>query len=160
MRLAMFNEICPLKLLAITDIRFASILIILKMMKLIKRSLQSKVISEQWTSYKKDDVGKATHVRDIILDDLWWDRVDYIILFTSPIYDMLRATDTDRPTLHLVYDMWDTMIEKVKVIKFLHEGKQEGEVSTFYNVVYDILINQWTKNCTPLHCMTHSLNPK
>jgi hypothetical protein len=156
----MFNEICPLKLLAIADTRFASILVILKMMKLIKRSLQSRVISEQWTSYKKDDVGKATCVRDIILDDLWWDRVDYIILFTSPIYDIFRAADTDGPTLHLVYDMWDTMIEKVKAIKFLHEGKQEGEVSTFYNVVYDILINRWTKNCTPLHCMAHSLNPK
>ena len=160
MRLAIFNEICPLKLLAIVDTRFASILVILKRMKLIKRSLQSKVISEQWTSYKKDDVGKATRVRDLILDDLWWDKVDYIILFTSSIYDMLRAADTDRPTLHLVYDMWDTMIEKVKVIKFLHEGKQEGEVSTFYNVVYDILIDRWTKNCTPLHCMAHSLNPK
>ncbi len=156
----MFNEICPLKLLAVANTRFASIFVILKRMKLIKRSLQSMVISEQWTSYKEDDIGKATHVRDLILDDLWWDRVDYIILFTSPIYDMLRAADTDRPTLHLVYDMWDTMIEKVKAIIFRHEGKQEGEVSTFYNVVYDILINRWTKNCTPLHCMAHSLNPK
>ena len=129
-------------------------------MKLIKRSLQSLVISEQWTSYKEDDVGKAIHVRDLILDDLWWDRVDYIILFTSPIYDMLRAADTNRPTLHLVYDMWDTMIEKVKAIIFRHDGKQEGKVSTFYNVVYDILIDRWTKNCTPLHCMAHSLNLK
>ena len=129
-------------------------------MKLIKRSLQSLVISEQWTSYKEDDVGKAIHVRDLILDDLWWDRVDYIILFTSPIYDMLRAADTDRPTLHLMYDMWITMIEKVKAIIFRHEGKQEGEVSTFYNVMYDILIDRWTKNCTTLHCMAHSLNPK
>ena len=103
------------------------------------------VISKQWTSYKEDDVRKATRMKDIILDDLWWDRVDYIILFTSPIYDMLRATDTDRPTFHLVYDMWDTMIEKVKTIIFRHEGKQEGEVSTFYNVVYDILIDRWTK---------------
>jgi hypothetical protein len=160
MRLAMFNEICPLKLLVVADTRFTSILVILKRMKLIKRSLQSMVISEQWTSYKEDDVGKTTRVRDIILDDLWWDRVDYIILFTSPLYDMLRAADTDRPTLHLVYDMWDTMIEKVKAIIFRHEGKQEGEVSTFYNVVYDILIDWWTKNCTPLHCMAHSLNPK
>jgi hypothetical protein len=160
MRLAMFNEISPLKLLSVADTRFASILVTLKRMKLIKRSLQSMVISEEWTSYKEDDVGKATRVRDIILDDLWWDRVDYIILFTSPIYDMLRAADTDRPTLHLVYDMWDTMIEKVKAIIFRHEGKQEGEVSTFYNVVYDILIDRWTKNCTPLHCMAHSLNPK
>ena len=156
----MFNEICPLKLLAVADIRFTSILVTLKRMKLIKRSLQSMVISEQWTSYKEDDVGKAIHVRDLILDDLWWDRVDYIILFTSPIYDMLRAADTNRPTLHLVYDMWDTMIEKVKAIIFRHDGKQEGKVSTFYNVVYNILIDRWTKNCTPLHYMAHSLNPK
>uniref|UniRef100_A0A2N9H841 DUF659 domain-containing protein n=1 Tax=Fagus sylvatica TaxID=28930 RepID=A0A2N9H841_FAGSY len=160
MRLTMFNEISPLKLLAVADTRFETILVILKRMKLIKRSLQSMVISEQWTSYKEDDVGKATRVRDIILDDLWWDRVDYIILFTSPIYDMLRAADTNKPTLHLVYDMLDTMIEKVKAIIFQHEGKQEGEISTFYNVVYDILIDRWTKNCTPFHCMAHSLNPK
>ena len=70
-RLAMFNEISPLKLLAVADTRFASILVTLKRMKIIKRSLQSMVISEQWTSYKEDDVGKATCVRDIILDDLW-----------------------------------------------------------------------------------------
>ena len=141
MRWAMFNEISPLKLLAVADTRFASILVTLKRMKIIKRSLQSMVISEQWTSYKEDVVGKATHVIDIILDDLWWNRVDYIILFTSPIYDMLRAADTDRPTLHLVYDMWNTMIEKVKAVIFRREGKQEGKVSTFYNVVYDILID-------------------
>ena len=91
MRLAMFNEISPLKLFAVADTRLASILVTFKRIKLIKRSLQSMVISEQWTSYKEDDVGKATLVRDIILDDLWWDKVDYIILFTSPIYDMLRA---------------------------------------------------------------------
>uniref|UniRef100_A0A2N9FGM0 Reverse transcriptase Ty1/copia-type domain-containing protein n=1 Tax=Fagus sylvatica TaxID=28930 RepID=A0A2N9FGM0_FAGSY len=39
-------------------------------------------------------------------------------------------------------------------------GKQEGEVSAFYNVVYDVLIDRWIKNCTPLHCMAHSLNLK
>jgi hypothetical protein len=71
MRLAMFNEICPLKLLAVADTRFASILVILKRIKLIKRSLQSMVISEQWTSYKEDDIGKVTRVRDLILDYLW-----------------------------------------------------------------------------------------
>ena len=66
MRLAMCNEICPLKLLAVVDTRFTSILVILKRMKLIKKSLQSMVISEQWTSYKEDNVGKATRVRDLI----------------------------------------------------------------------------------------------
>ena len=41
----------------------------------------------------------------MILSDLWWDKVDYILEFTAPIYDMLRETDTDRPCLLLVYEM-------------------------------------------------------
>lgn len=52
---------------------------------------------------REDDVSKATKVKEIILNDLWRDQVDYIISFTTPIYDMLRVLDTDRPTLHLVH---------------------------------------------------------
>jgi len=47
------------------------------------------VISEQQTSYREDDVGKAQTVRDYILDEVWWDKVNYILRFTGPIYDML-----------------------------------------------------------------------
>ena len=43
----------------------------------------------------------------MILSDLWWDKVDYILEFIAPIYDMLRKADTDKPCLHLVYEMWD-----------------------------------------------------
>ncbi|XP_075665183.1 uncharacterized protein LOC142634814 [Castanea sativa] len=57
---------------------------------------------------------KAQKVKDMVLSNRWWDVVDYILEFTTPIYDMLRAADTDRPCLHLVYEMWDSMIENVK----------------------------------------------
>ena len=70
-------------------------------------------ISEQWASYMEDDVGKGQKVKDMILSDLWWDKADYILEFTAPIYDMLRVADTDKSCLHLVYEMWDSMIEKV-----------------------------------------------
>ncbi|XP_030945945.1 uncharacterized protein LOC115970452 [Quercus lobata] len=100
-------------------------------------------ISDQWASYREDDVGKAQKVKDMILSDLWWDNIDYILEFIAPIYDMLRIADTDKPCLHLVYKMWDSMIEKL-----------------ILGVVYDILIDRWTKNSTPLHCLAHSLNPK
>jgi len=50
----------------------------------------------------------------LILSDVWWDKVDYILRITTPIYEMIRMTDTDTPCLHLVYDMWDSMIERVK----------------------------------------------
>ena len=47
MRLAMFNEFCPLKLLQVADTRFASIVVMLKRLKLIKRCFQAMVISDQ-----------------------------------------------------------------------------------------------------------------
>ena len=77
----------------------------LKKLKLIKRCLQAIAISDQWASYREDDVGKAQKVKDFILSDHWWNVVDYIIKFTTPIYDMLRETDTDRACLLLVYEM-------------------------------------------------------
>ena len=96
----------------------------------------------------------------MILSDRWWDVVDYILEFITPIYDMLQVADIDKPCLHLVYEMWDSMIEKVKVAIYRHKGLENDEYSLFFNVVYDILIDRWTKNCTPLHCLAHSLNPK
>ena len=117
-------------------------------------------ISEQWASNMEDDVGKAQKLKEMILSDLRWDKVDYIHEFTAPNYDMLRVTDTDKPCLHLVYEMWDSMIEKVKATIYQHEGLEDDEYSSFWSVVYDILIDRWTKSCTPLHCLTHSLNPK
>ena len=76
MRLAIFNEFCPLKLLQVADTRFASVVVMLKRLKLmrlklIKRCLQAMAISDQWASYREDDVGKAQKVKDMILSDLW-----------------------------------------------------------------------------------------
>nr|XP_017226358.1 PREDICTED: uncharacterized protein LOC108202473 [Daucus carota subsp. sativus] len=95
-----------------------------------------------------------------MLDETWWDQVDYILEFTSPMYGMLRFADTDKPSLHLIYDMWDEMIEKVKTIIYRRERKELSEDSPFYNVVYSILIDRWMKSSSPLHCFAHSLNPR
>ena len=127
----MFNEFCLLKLLQVSDIRFASVVVMLKMLKLIKRCLQAMAISEQWASYREDDVGKALKVKDMILSDPWWDKVDYILEFTAPIYDMLRVADTDKSCLHLVYEMWDSMIEKVKAAIYQHKGLEDDEYISF-----------------------------
>ena len=99
-------------------------------------------------------------MKEFILNDLWWDKIEYILAFTEPIYDMLRFCDTEHPTLHLVYDMWDTMIEKVKAVIYKHEKKEEYEGSSFFNIVKTILIDRWTQSYNPLHCLAHSLNPR
>ncbi|KHN08416.1 hypothetical protein glysoja_043955, partial [Glycine soja] len=90
MRLSIFNSFNSLKLLSIAPTRFASTIVMLKRFKQLKKGLQEMVISDQWSSYKEDDVAKAKFVKDTLLDDKWWDKVDYILSFTSPIYDVLR----------------------------------------------------------------------
>ena len=48
---------------------------------------------------------------------------------------MLRAADTDRPCFHLVYGMCDSMIEKVKAVIYRHEGLEDDENNSYFNVV-------------------------
>ncbi|XP_021729060.1 uncharacterized protein LOC110696091 isoform X1 [Chenopodium quinoa] len=160
MRLSMFNKFSPLKLLCIADTRFASIVCMLKRLKLLKTSLQSMVISENWSLYKDDRRGQASHVREKILDEIWWEKVDYILDFTRPIYEMIRVCDTDKSSLHLVYERWDIMVQKVKDAIYKKEGKLDYEQSTFFNVVKGILSSRWSKGSTPLHSLAHSLNPR
>jgi hypothetical protein len=144
MRLSMFNEFSRLKLLSIAETRFASVVCMLKRFVEVKTALQQMVISDKWSVYRevRDDSPTPTAqiVKDLILSDVWWDKVDYILKITTPIYEMIRFTDTDTPCLHLVYDMWDSMIEKVKKVIYRYEGKQEDEESDLYSVIYDILI--------------------
>jgi len=130
----------------------------------VKSALQQMVISDKWSIYKeaRDDspIPTAQLVRDLTLNEVWWDKVDFILKITTPIYEMIRITDTDTPCLHLVYEMWDSMIENVKKAIYRYKGKQEDEHSDLYSVIYDILIARWTKGNNPLHCLAHSLNPR
>ncbi|GKB66271.1 hAT dimerization domain, ribonuclease H-like domain protein, partial [Tanacetum coccineum] len=133
---------------------------IVVVLKLIKTGLQAMVISEEWSSYRDDDTVKANFVKEKIVNDEWWDKVSYILSFTGPIYEMIRACDTDKPCLHLVYEMWDSMIEKVKIEIYKKEKRSTSQKSLFYDVVHGILVARWAKNNTPLHCLAHSLNPR
>jgi len=164
MRLSMFNQFSRLKLLSIAETRFASVVCMLKRFVDVKTALQQMVISDRWSVYRevRDDSPTPTAqiVKDLILSDVWWDKVDFILRITTPIYEMIRITDTDTPCLHLVYEMWDSMIEKVKKVIYRYEGKQEDESSDLYSVIYDILIARWTKGNNPFHCLAHSLNPR
>lgn len=56
-------------------------------------------------------MGKADFVQEKLINNRWWDSITYILELTGLIYDMLRACDNDRPCLHLVYGMWDLIIE-------------------------------------------------
>ena len=54
---------------------------------------------------------------------------------------MLRVADVDKPCQHLMYEMWDSMIEKMNATIYWHEGLEDDKCSSFWGVVYDILID-------------------
>uniref|UniRef100_A0A0D3E7Q2 DUF659 domain-containing protein n=2 Tax=Brassica oleracea var. oleracea TaxID=109376 RepID=A0A0D3E7Q2_BRAOL len=159
-RLVMFTEHCDLKLLTIASTRFASTVVMPKRFKKIKTGLQQMVISPKWDDYKDDGVERASTVKKKILDEMLWDEIDYALSFTLPIYNVIRAADTDKPSLHLVYEWWESMIQTVKKFIFRKERKELEDDSVFWNAVQSILTSRWSKSNTPLHCMAHSLNPK
>ncbi|XLR35226.1 hypothetical protein S83_063126, partial [Arachis hypogaea] len=146
-------------MLNVAPTQFVSNIVMLKRFRWLKQGLEEMVISEKWSSYKEDNIGKAEFVTQKILSKNWWQKNDYILAFTNPIYDVLRSTGTDAPILYLVHKMWDLIIKKVKSAIYLYERKDEQESSSFYNVVRSILVQRWTKSSTPLHCLAHSLNP-
>ncbi|XP_039035403.1 uncharacterized protein LOC120171839 [Hibiscus syriacus] len=118
------------------------------------------VISDEWNYYREDDMVKVNFMKEKLISDDWWDKTTYIIDFTKLIYDMLRVRDTDKPCLHLVYEMWDSMIKKVKCEIYKNKKRFLSDFSPFYHVVYEILIAHWTKSYTSLHYLAYSLNPR
>ncbi|KAI8530192.1 hypothetical protein RHMOL_Rhmol11G0036600 [Rhododendron molle] len=53
----------------------------LRRFRLIKQGLQSMVISTQWNSHRQDE--GASFVRKTLLNERWWDKVDYILSFVK-----------------------------------------------------------------------------
>ncbi|KAL8528385.1 hypothetical protein ACS0TY_005987 [Phlomoides rotata] len=82
MRLAMFSEFSKLKLFVVAETRFSSMIFMLKRFRTVKGQLQSMVISERWSMYREDNAEKTRIVKEKLLDDGWWDSVDYILRFT------------------------------------------------------------------------------
>ncbi|XP_052195081.1 uncharacterized protein LOC127803091 isoform X3 [Diospyros lotus] len=160
MRLAMFNRFSSLKLLAVADTRFASIVVMIKRFKLLRRALEAMVMSDEWGQYRDDDQGKARFVYELVVNENFWEKINYILSFTALIYDMIRVCDTNKPCLHLVYEMWDSMIFNMKKVIYDHESKLPSDFSSFFHVIHRILLARWTKHSTPLHCLAHSLNPR
>ncbi|XP_050369094.1 uncharacterized protein LOC126787219 [Argentina anserina] len=104
MWLSMYNDHCTLKLLSVAETRFASHYVSLKRFKEVKNDMQQMVISSRWDMYKEDDVNKGRDVMALLLNNYFWEKIDCMIGFMGPIYEMIRMRDMDRPCLHLVYE--------------------------------------------------------
>eukprot|EP00253_Pinus_taeda_P004215 PITA_04215 len=133
----------------------------LKRLREVKTALGSVAISEFWSFWRKTDQVASKRVKDIVLDDAWWERVDLIIRIMDPIISLLRVADTDKPILGEVYEGWDSMIDSMRSTILQNECPEyETSPEALCDTIHDILVSKWDKIYTPLHCLAHSLNPK
>eukprot|EP00253_Pinus_taeda_P028015 PITA_28015 len=119
--LTIYKEYNNLSLLKIVDTRFASSFMMLKRLRGVKTAHGSMVISEFWSFWRQTDQAASKRVKDTVLDDAWWERVDLIIRIMDPIISLLRVADTEKPILGEVYEGWDSMIESVTSIILQNE---------------------------------------
>ncbi|XP_074301221.1 uncharacterized protein LOC141632583 [Silene latifolia] len=163
---SLFKKYSNHQLLHVAKTRFASHYIVAERLGLVKSALDQMVIDPEWRTLFRsppnnpNDI-KAKKIRMLILDESWWEKIEYFLEFGKPIYEMIRIGDKDAPVLHLVYDMWDSMIEEVKMIIFKKEEKDiHCDSSPFFDAIQQVLESRWNKSNTPLHCLAHSLVPK
>ena len=56
---------------------------------------------------------KLLENKDTLISETW-DKVDYSLKFTESMVNFLRAANKDGVILHLVYNKWGLMTEKIK----------------------------------------------
>jgi hypothetical protein len=99
-------------------------------------------------------------VQRVLIDEDWWSKVEFLLKFSLPAFELLRDVDIDKPFLGEIYDGMDTKVEKtVEIIT------QEAPTLFFVEVdfvehVRSIIVTRWNGFNTPLHTLAHALNPK
>ena len=71
----------------------------LKRLKEVKTALRSMAISKYWSFWRKTDQSASKKVKDTVLEDVWWERVDLTIKIMEPLISLLRFADTNQPIL-------------------------------------------------------------
>lgn len=95
-----------------------------------------------WKIYRDNNINcNVNKVKLCVMNDLWWNKLHYFLSFIELIYNMLRVANTNMFALHLIYDMWDSIIENVKKkIIFKHKGIYIiYGYSISFNVIHQIL---------------------
>ncbi|KAL0345544.1 UNVERIFIED_CONTAM: hypothetical protein Sradi_4385700 [Sesamum radiatum] len=88
------------------DTRFATVFIALKSLSDHKDDLQAMVTSQEFKKFLKKDMAKQ--VKQVVLDERFWNNCNIIVRVGTPLVRLLRICDSDeKPSLG-----WDKMLRK------------------------------------------------
>ncbi|KAG6525274.1 hypothetical protein ZIOFF_015228 [Zingiber officinale] len=133
------------------ETRFATTFIALKSLHDHKDSLQALVTSGDYKKFLKIDKGKE--VKQIVLDEKFWNNCLITVRIMGPLIRLLRVCDTDeRPSLGYVYE---GMYRAINGIKKLFKNKER-----FYKPYTNIINERWDRMLRKnLHAAAYYLNP-
>lgn len=75
----------------------------------VKHALVSMVVSQLWVEWRQADSERGYMVRRLCFDEDWWRKIDFLLKFTTPAFELLRNADTHQPFLGEVYGGMDSM---------------------------------------------------
>ncbi|KAL0404286.1 UNVERIFIED_CONTAM: hypothetical protein Sradi_2069400 [Sesamum radiatum] len=133
------------------DTRFATTFIALKSLSDHKDDLQAIVTCQDFKKFLKKDMAKQ--VKQVILDERFWNSCNIIVRVGTPLVRLLRICDSDEmPSLGYVYE---GMFRARKAIKDLFCNKKR-----LYQQYVDIINARWDKMLRKsLHAAAYYLNP-
>ena len=126
----------------------------------VKQPLVSMVVSQLWAEWRQTYSERGYIVRRLCLDEEWWNKIDFLLKFTTPAFELLRSAETDQPFLGEVYDGMDSMVEKTMEIISQESPQLLFVDDHFAGLIKKIIVDQWNNFNTPLHTLAHALNPK
>jgi hypothetical protein len=156
----MYQEYSKLELFKVVETRYASNFIMLRRLVEVKSALMSIVVGVTSDEWRQSDSERGSMVRGVLIDEDWWSKVEFLLKFTSPTFELLRDADTDKPFLGEIYDGMDTMVEKTVEIITQEAPTLFFVEIDFVELVRSIIVTRWNGFNTPLHTLAHALNPK
>lgn len=126
----------------------------------VKHALVSMVMSQLWIEWRQADSERGSMVRRLCLDEDWWSKVDFLLKFTTPAFELLQSANIDQPFLAEVYDGMDSMVKKTMEIISQESPQLLFVDAHFVGLVKKIIVDWWNNFNTPLHTLAHALNPK
>ncbi|XP_020682348.1 uncharacterized protein LOC110099509 [Dendrobium catenatum] len=121
--------------------RFATSYLTLQSLMEVRQPLEAIFISTEWLNSAWGKKSDGNEIRKIILNDKFWATVNYAILSTRPLVQVLRLVDAEKkPAMSFIYNAMDEAKEMI--------AHNLGGEEASYKEIWDIIDARWEQNGT------------
>ncbi|CAI5948065.1 unnamed protein product [Closterium sp. NIES-64] len=149
--------------------RFGTQVIMLARFLEVKKALKEMIISEEWESVAvaRSEEGRA--VRQLLLDEVFWECATAVLRLMTPVYEVLRVVDTRALVMGQIYGlMLDATVKTnnaaeaaAKMMLKRTALLPAKDKPAFLAAIKAIIARRWDSQLhNPLHAMGWLLNPR